>query len=57
MQDRKTFTIIIRNKTKWQIWANEIKIDFELPLSHIYELTGLIKRTKKKVQEKGLRII
>jgi hypothetical protein len=57
MQNRKIFTIAIRGKTKWQTWANEVEIDFELPLSHIYKPTGSIKRTGKKVQEKGLRMI
>jgi hypothetical protein len=57
MQDRETSTIAIRGKIKWQTWANEIGIDLELPSSHIYKLTGSIKRTKKKVQEKGLRMI
>jgi hypothetical protein len=57
MQNRETSTIAIRGKTKWQTWANEVKIDFELPPSHIYKPTGSIKRTKKKVQEKGLRMI
>jgi hypothetical protein len=57
MQDRETFTIAIRNKTKWQTWANEVEIDFELPSSYIYEPTGSIKRTGKKVQEKRLRMI
>jgi hypothetical protein len=57
MQNRETFTIAIRGETKWQTWANEIGIDLELPPSHIYKPTGLIKRTGKKVQEKGLRII
>jgi hypothetical protein len=49
--------ITIRNETKWQTWANEIEIDLELPSSHIYKPTGSIKRTGKKVQEKGLRMI
>jgi hypothetical protein len=57
MQDRETSTIAIRGKTRWQTWANEVEIDFELPSSHIYEPTGSIKRTGKEVQEKGLRMI
>jgi hypothetical protein len=57
MQNRKTSTIAIRNKTKWQTWANEVKVDFELPSSHIYKLMSSIKRIKKKIQEKGLRMI
>jgi hypothetical protein len=57
MQNREIFMIAIRDKTKWQTWANEVGIDFELPLSHIHKPTSLIKRTKKKVQKKGLRII
>jgi hypothetical protein len=48
MQDRKTSIIAIRGETKWQTWANEVRIDFELPSSHIYKPTGLIKRTKEK---------
>jgi hypothetical protein len=54
MQNREISTIAIRGKTKWQTWANEVEIDFELPPSHIYKLTGLIKRTKKKGPEKGV---
>jgi hypothetical protein len=57
MQNRETFIIAIRNETKWQIWANEIEIDFELPSSHIYKPTGSIKRIRKKIQKKGLRMI
>jgi hypothetical protein len=57
MQNRETSTIAIRGKIKWQTWANEVEIDFELLPSHIYKLTGSIKRTGKKVQEKGLRMI
>jgi hypothetical protein len=57
MQDRETSTIAIRGEIKWQTWANEVEIDLELPSSHIYEPTGSIKRTGKKVQEKGLRMI
>jgi hypothetical protein len=57
MQNQKTSTIAIRNNTKWQTWANEVKIDLELPSSHIHEPTGSIKRIRKKVQEKGLRMI
>jgi hypothetical protein len=57
MQNRETSTIAIRDKTKWQIWANEVGIDLELPPSHIYKPMGLIKRTGKKVQEKKLRMI
>jgi hypothetical protein len=37
--------------------GEQIEIDLELPSSHIYKPTGLIKRTGKKVQEKELRII
>jgi hypothetical protein len=57
MQNRETSTIAIRDETKWQTWANEVGVDLELPLSHIYKPTGSIKRTGKKVQEKGLRMI
>jgi hypothetical protein len=57
MQDRETFTIAIRGEIRWQIWANEVGIDLELPPSHIYKPTGSIKRTGKEVQEKGLRMI
>jgi hypothetical protein len=57
MQDRETFMIAIRDETKWQTWANEIGIDFELLSSYIYKPTGSIKRTEKEVQEKGLRMI
>jgi hypothetical protein len=49
MQNRETFMIAIRGKTKWQTWANEVGIDLELPPSHIYKPTGSIKRTGKKV--------
>jgi hypothetical protein len=57
MQNRETFIIATRDKTKWQIWANEIGIDLELPSSYIHKLTSLIKRTGKKVQKKRLRMI
>jgi hypothetical protein len=57
MQNRETFIIAIRGETKWQTWANEVGIDFELPSRYIHKLTGSIKRTGKKVQEKGLRMI
>jgi hypothetical protein len=49
--------IAIRGKIKWQTWANKIEIDLELPSSHTYKFISSIKRTRKKVQEKGLRMI